>query len=91
MKYYQDWPEDAPILDRDYPHLWSYLKAHEKVLRAREKGRYRKGTPEEWCWYDLGRPQNLRRKCSVLFSLGGTWIAGTWTGRGIGWCSPTGI
>lgn len=59
LKYYQDWPEDAPILDRDYPHLWSYLKAHEKVLRAREKGRYRKGTPEEWCWYDLGRPQNL--------------------------------
>jgi hypothetical protein len=46
------------MLDKKYPKLWAYLKANEKALRAREKGRYNVGG-EEWRWYDLARPQSI--------------------------------
>ena len=56
---FEGWPQDAPLLDRDYPHLWQYLKAHERELRARENGRFEEGERDEWRWYDLARPQSL--------------------------------
>jgi len=59
LEPYSDWPKKAPLLDRDYPHLWAYLKAHEAELRAREGGKYQAGKPEAWRWYDLARPQSL--------------------------------
>ncbi len=54
----EKYPEPSPMLDKNFPKLWAYLKNHETALRAREKGRYKVGE-EEWRWYDLARPQSL--------------------------------
>lgn len=59
LEPYSDWPEKAPLMDQDYPHLWAYLKEHEERLRAREGERYRKGKEDEWRWYDLAVPRSL--------------------------------
>ena len=56
---FEHWPQDAPVLDRDYPHLWRYLKAHEGELRAREGGRFNPGNKDEWRWYGLAYPRSL--------------------------------
>jgi hypothetical protein len=53
LEPYSDWPEKAPLLDQNYPHLWAYLKEHEERLRARE------GKEDEWRWYDLAVPRSL--------------------------------
>ena len=54
------YPENSPMLDKKYPRLWAYLKANEKVLRARENGKYGLGEEKGWRWYDLARPQSLQ-------------------------------
>lgn len=59
IKLFQHWPDASPMIDEKYPKLWEYLKANEKELRQRENGRYKKGTGDDWRWYDLGRPQSL--------------------------------
>jgi len=59
LEPYSDWPQKAPLLDRDYPYLWAYLKEHEERLRAREGGSYREGKEDEWRWYDLAVPRSL--------------------------------
>jgi len=52
-------PAEAPFLEQRYPLLSKYLEANERKLRRRKQGRFMKGKHEEWCWYDLARPQNL--------------------------------
>lgn len=56
---FMGYPDDSPRIDRVFPRLWEYLKSHEDALRARENGRFARGSREEWRWYDLSRPQNL--------------------------------
>ena len=59
VELFKHWPDDSPMIDKAYPKLWAYLKANEKDFRGRENGRFKKGKPEVWRWYDLARPQSL--------------------------------
>lgn len=58
-KVFEGYPEESPLINKQFPHLWQYLKKHERELRAREGGRYKKKKSEEFKWYKLARPQNL--------------------------------
>jgi hypothetical protein len=58
-RVFDGWPAEAPFLEQRYPLLSKYLEANERKLRRRKQGRFMKGKHEEWCWYDLARPQNL--------------------------------
>ena len=53
------WPEDAPKLETDFPHLHAYFRANEDVLRRRERQRFTIGRSDEWRWYDLAYPRSL--------------------------------
>lgn len=47
----------AAELSQDFPKAWSYLKTHEKELRARERGKF---NDDEW--YRFGRNQNIDKQ-----------------------------
>lgn len=54
---------DFPLLDRDYPLIWRYLKnpVIEQRLRNRENRRRDIEASQAHLWYGLGRPQNLEQ------------------------------
>jgi hypothetical protein len=53
------WPEDAPRLETDFPHLHAYVRANEQALRRREGQKFVTGRSDEWRWYDLAYPRSL--------------------------------
>jgi len=58
-KVFAAWPEDAPRLEADFPHLYDYLRANEEALRRRERQKFAIGRSDEWRWYDLAYPRSL--------------------------------
>ena len=49
----------GPFLDTHYPRAWEYVKRHERELRNREDGLYRKGTTIEHMWYGATYPRSI--------------------------------
>jgi hypothetical protein len=48
----------ADEFERDYPHAWAYLRAHERVLRARERGKMDRDDR----WWGYNYPKNLAKQ-----------------------------